>query len=105
MNSTVTIIIIIAVFLFFSGIRIIRPTHRGLIERLGKYNRYANPGFHWIIPVIEKKKGCLNFETASFPGTRSRNRTGKGKLPLVFETSASTCSATRAKRVWVWVCK
>ena len=54
MNSTVTFLIIIAVFLFFSGIRIIRPTHRGLIERLGKYNRYANPGFHWIIPVIEK---------------------------------------------------
>jgi regulator of protease activity HflC (stomatin/prohibitin superfamily) len=54
MNTTVTTIIIIAVFIFFSGIRIIRPTHRGLIERLGKYNRYANPGFHWIFPVIEK---------------------------------------------------
>ncbi len=39
--------------LFFSGIRIIRPTHRGLIERLGKYKRFANPGFNWIIPVIE----------------------------------------------------
>jgi len=54
MNTSVTTIIIIAVLLFFSGIRIIRPTHRGLIERLGKYNRYANPGFHWIIPIIEK---------------------------------------------------
>ncbi|MGC9150792.1 MAG: SPFH domain-containing protein [Microbacter sp.] len=47
-------LIIIAVILFFSGIRIIRPTHRGLIERLGKYHRFAKPGFHWIIPVIEK---------------------------------------------------
>ncbi|MDD4150145.1 MAG: SPFH/Band 7/PHB domain protein [Bacteroidales bacterium] len=37
-----------------SGIRIIRPTHRGLIERLGRYNKYANPGFHWIIPGIDK---------------------------------------------------
>lgn len=37
-----------------SGIRIIRPTHRGLIERLGKYHKYANPGFHWIIPGIDK---------------------------------------------------
>jgi regulator of protease activity HflC (stomatin/prohibitin superfamily) len=36
------------------GIRIVRPTHRGLIERLGKYNRFANPGFNWVIPVIEK---------------------------------------------------
>lgn len=42
------------VFIFLIGIRIVRPTDRGLIERLGKYHRFANPGFHWIIPVIEK---------------------------------------------------
>jgi len=42
------------VFLFFAGIRIVRPTHRGLIERLGKYHNFAHPGFHWIIPVIDK---------------------------------------------------
>jgi regulator of protease activity HflC (stomatin/prohibitin superfamily) len=40
--------------LFFMGIRIIRPTHRGLVERFGKYTRFAEPGFHWIMPVIEK---------------------------------------------------
>jgi len=40
--------------LFLWGIRIVRPTHRGLIERMGKYNRLANPGFHWIIPVIDR---------------------------------------------------
>ncbi len=44
---------ILLVFLL-SGIKIIRPTHRGLIERLGKYYKFANPGFHWIIPVIDK---------------------------------------------------
>jgi len=27
---------------------------RGLIERLGKYHRFAGPGFHWIIPIIDK---------------------------------------------------
>jgi regulator of protease activity HflC (stomatin/prohibitin superfamily) len=42
------------VFLFFSGIRIVRPTHRGLIERLGKYKAFAKPGFNWIIPGIDK---------------------------------------------------
>jgi len=46
--------IIIALVLFFLGIRIVRPTHRGLVERLGKYVRFANPGFHWIVPIIEK---------------------------------------------------
>lgn len=55
MSQAVIVIIVVAVLLlFFAGIRIVRPTHRGLIERLGKYNRFANPGFHWIIPGIEK---------------------------------------------------
>ena len=50
-----TVIIIAAVILFFfAGIKIVRPTHRGLIERLGKYNKFASPGFHWIIPFIDK---------------------------------------------------
>jgi regulator of protease activity HflC (stomatin/prohibitin superfamily) len=53
-NDILIIILVVVVLLFFSGIRIIRPTHRGLIERLGKYNRFGKPGFHWIIPVIEK---------------------------------------------------
>ena len=45
---------ILVVLLFFSGIRIVRPTHRGLVERLGKYRRFAKAGFNWIIPVIDK---------------------------------------------------
>ena len=39
---------------FLAGIRIIRPTGRGLVERLGKYRRLANPGFNWIIPVVDR---------------------------------------------------
>jgi regulator of protease activity HflC (stomatin/prohibitin superfamily) len=54
MNALIAVAVAIFVLLFFAGIRIVRPTHRGLIERLGKYNRFANPGFHWIVPVIEK---------------------------------------------------
>jgi regulator of protease activity HflC (stomatin/prohibitin superfamily) len=54
MNNVIILIIVGAAgMLFFSGIRIVRPTHRGLIERFGKYNRFANPGFHWIIPGID----------------------------------------------------
>jgi regulator of protease activity HflC (stomatin/prohibitin superfamily) len=47
-------LIIPVVMLFFAGIKIVRPTQRGLIERLGKYHNFANPGFHWIIPIIDK---------------------------------------------------
>jgi len=52
--NNIFIISAVVLVLFFLGIRIIRPTHKGLIERLGKYNRFAGAGFHWIIPVIEK---------------------------------------------------
>lgn len=52
--NTYIVIAIIVLFLFAAGIRIVRPTHRALIERLGKYYKFANPGFHWIIPVIDK---------------------------------------------------
>lgn len=36
------------------GIRIVRPTGRGLVERLGKYHHLANPGFNWIVPGIDR---------------------------------------------------
>ena len=41
-------------FFFLIGIRIVRPTHRALVERLGKYNRFAQPGFNWVFPLIER---------------------------------------------------
>lgn len=47
-------LIAIVLTLFFSGIRIVRPTSRGLVETLGKYTRYAEPGFHWVFPAIQR---------------------------------------------------
>ena len=40
--------------ILLAGIRIVRPTQRGLMERLGKYNSLASPGFHWIIPIVDR---------------------------------------------------
>ena len=48
------IVAIFVVIIFFYGIRIVRPTHRGVIERLGKYRKFASPGFHWIIPIVDR---------------------------------------------------
>ncbi|MBN2728153.1 MAG: SPFH/Band 7/PHB domain protein [Bacteroidales bacterium] len=53
MNYLYLIIVPVVIFLL-AGIKIIRPTQRGLIERLGKYKSLANPGFHWIIPLIDR---------------------------------------------------
>jgi len=52
--SVLTLIIIIAAAIFFAGIRIVRPTSRGLIETLGKYTKFAEPGFHWIFPLVQR---------------------------------------------------
>lgn len=54
MENLTTVIIIALVLFFFIGIRIVRPTQRALVERLGKYHRFASPGFNWIIPIIDK---------------------------------------------------
>lgn len=54
MGTQVIIIIAVVLILFFMGVKIVRPTHRGLIERLGKYIKFAQPGFHWVIPFIDK---------------------------------------------------
>jgi regulator of protease activity HflC (stomatin/prohibitin superfamily) len=50
------IIIVAAVVLVIvaSGIKIIRPWEKGLIERLGKYQRTAGSGLTIIIPFLER---------------------------------------------------
>lgn len=47
-------VVLAAMVVFLSGIRIVRPTHRGLVERLGKYRRFADRGFNWIIPLVDR---------------------------------------------------
>ncbi len=32
----------------------LRPIHRGLVERFGKYNRFYQPGFHIRIPMVDR---------------------------------------------------
>jgi regulator of protease activity HflC (stomatin/prohibitin superfamily) len=54
MDSGLILIIPVIIVLFILGVRIVRPTHRGLIERLGKYRKFAESGFNWIIPGIDK---------------------------------------------------
>ena len=50
----IVIIAIVVIIFILSGFKVVRPTHRALIERLGKYHSFAHPGLHWIIPLIDK---------------------------------------------------
>ena len=47
-------LIFLALVILFSSIKIVRPTQRGLIERLGKYNRFGEPGVHLVFPLVER---------------------------------------------------
>ena len=47
-------VVVVPVVIFLMGVRIVRPTHKGLVERLGKYRRFAHPGFNWIIPGVDR---------------------------------------------------
>jgi len=48
------VIAVVVILVGIGGVRIIRPTHRGLIERFGRYRHFAQPGFHWIIPLVDR---------------------------------------------------
>ena len=51
------VLIVIAVVIFIiasTGLKIIRPWQKGLVERLGKYQRTADSGLTLIIPFLEK---------------------------------------------------
>ncbi|MFA6254606.1 MAG: SPFH domain-containing protein [Patescibacteria group bacterium] len=45
---------ILLLVLGLSGLFVVRPIERFLVERFGRYNRFAQPGLHWRIPVVEK---------------------------------------------------
>ena len=56
MDALLIVLIIVAVLalILLTGIRIVRPTHQGLIERFGKYKHTADAGFNYIIPIIDR---------------------------------------------------
>ncbi len=56
MSPFVILLAVIAFFLFVyvaSGVRIVRPYQRGVIEQLGKYKATVDPGLQLIIPFIQ----------------------------------------------------
>ncbi len=42
--------------LAMKSIYLLPPTERGLVERFGKYNRFAEPGLHILIPIAESMR-------------------------------------------------
>ncbi|MCD6524579.1 MAG: SPFH/Band 7/PHB domain protein [Thermococcus sp.] len=59
MSFAVVALVVIGGFLLLLlllGVKVIRPYEKGLVERLGKFNRILDPGIHFIIPFMERVK-------------------------------------------------
>jgi regulator of protease activity HflC (stomatin/prohibitin superfamily) len=56
------IIAIISIVLIVMAITIIRQQQIGVVERLGRYNRSMQPGFHLIIPFFERVVHLVDLE-------------------------------------------
>lgn len=50
----IVIVVIFVVIFIASGIRIVRQTHRAVVETFGRYKRFQKSGITWIIPVIQQ---------------------------------------------------
>ena len=50
----VLFVVLFGLFIFASGVKILRPVEVGIIEFLGRYSKTASAGFNWIIPFLSK---------------------------------------------------
>ena len=54
MVGVLILLVPFALIVFLMGMRVVRPTQRALVERLGRYHKYAEPGFTWVIPFVDR---------------------------------------------------
>ncbi|MDZ7315041.1 MAG: SPFH/Band 7/PHB domain protein [candidate division KSB1 bacterium] len=56
MNFLLVVIAFVVVVVISKGLKIVRPWEKGLVERLGKYQRTVDSGLNLIVPFIESLK-------------------------------------------------
>ncbi|MEX2738815.1 MAG: SPFH domain-containing protein [Candidatus Wukongarchaeota archaeon] len=70
-EESLIIIGFVGLVIFFYGllgIKIVKPNERGVVERLGNFNRIIGPGLQFIIPLFEKlRKVDLREQVADVP--------------------------------------
>ncbi len=52
--AALAVVIVVIIVYMATGVRIVHPYQRGVIERLGKYKETADPGLRMILPFIER---------------------------------------------------
>jgi len=46
--------IVVIVYAIVSALRIVRPTEKGLVERLGRYHRFVQGGITFLVPFVDR---------------------------------------------------
>lgn len=54
MMIALAVLVVLLFIIAATGIKVVRPFQRGLIERLGKFHREVGPGLHFIIPFFDR---------------------------------------------------
>jgi regulator of protease activity HflC (stomatin/prohibitin superfamily) len=52
--AAIIIPIVFIVYVILSSLRIVRPTEKGLVERLGKYQRFVQGGLTFLVPFVDR---------------------------------------------------
>lgn len=80
----VAIILLVAIVaIVASGVRIVRPTQKMLIETFGKYTKTAEPGLNIIIPIVQR--GIYANITEQMVDVRPQTVITKDKLNAVVD--------------------
>ena len=92
---------ITVLWIFYDSVAIVRPITRGLIERFGKYHRFAQPGFHLVIPWVERlvpvniTEQMVGHKLGEFSYTRKFKAHG-GKMAAAQAAGAAAAGAPSA---------
>ena len=50
----IVIPLVVIIYAIISSLRIVRPTEKGLVERLGKYHRFVQGGITFLVPFADR---------------------------------------------------
>jgi regulator of protease activity HflC (stomatin/prohibitin superfamily) len=54
MAAAIGVIVVVAVLIILSGLKVLKEYERGVVFRLGRLTPYRGPGVIFVIPVVER---------------------------------------------------
>ena len=54
MAAAIGVIVVVAVLIILSGLKVLKEYERGVVFRLGRLTPYRGPGVIFVIPIVER---------------------------------------------------